>query len=148
MLILAGFNFSCCPQTIWKKTNTTTYMIEKGRRVYNSKTNPKELKGYRSDGYQVNDGPKIREIFKKVLSPDRRKELKDKRMPLLIYCKDSGEVVAVTFLFSSTPFLNVEEIQKIESQLLQSSFSLTKFDSEDKDPVCFAITVPFDMIQD
>lgn len=69
-------------------------------------------------------------------------------MPLLIYCKDSGEVVAVTFLFPSSPFLTADEIQQIESQLLKFSFSLTKFDSKDTDPVCFAITVPFEMIQD
>lgn len=66
ILMLAGFTFSCYPQTIWKNTPTATYMIEKGRRVYNSKSNPKELKGFRSDGYQVNNGPEVRDIFKKV----------------------------------------------------------------------------------
>lgn len=86
----------------------------------------------------------VNDIYKDVLSSERLKELSSKVL-LTTFCTDyNGDVKYVEFLFKETPYLNVDEVEKLEAKLLNCKFEIkTSKDIEGDNDYKFSIICPF-----
>lgn len=83
----------------------------------------------------------INDVYKELLEADRLRELDGKAL-MTTFCTDAtGKVKYVEFLFNETPFLTVEEIEKLETRFLGHEFTIRTSGDEPKN-VEYKFSVP------
>ena len=122
MIAICNCNALSAQETI-RKVDNKTFLVKKGSVRNLNKPAPKVYKTLGHD-YEVINNSIVPDTFKKVLSKERIKELKDKRINILFYCLPSGKVESVTFVSGFEICLTLEEISKLEDAFLAQTFPI------------------------
>ena len=94
-------------------------------RIQNKKNNIDAKKDLFCEYFRVDAIEPLDNIFDKIFSEERKKELKGKVLPLFIYSDSSGNVLEITFRLRDISMITLEEVYALEKALLKYKFTLT-----------------------
>lgn len=116
-------------QTEIKTINGHSYVFDyQNLKVYRQATQKlKYLKTNMAQNFFAKPKTPICNVYRKVFSTERLEELKSEKMVTKFTCDSNGKVENVEFLFFKTPFLSVDEIDKLEEAFRNYTFDLQIF---------------------
>lgn len=108
------------------KVKTVTFKHENKYQIFKrSEVNiPPMTERIRKYNISVSEPTPTKDIFKKVFSPARIKELTGETIGIHCICDVKGNVKSVEFFMKKAPNVFVEELVMLESYLLKYSFTL------------------------
>lgn len=107
-----------------------TYIFDYGeKKVYRLDTTNISPK-LTSKHFRAEQTTPFNEIYKQTLSAERRNELSGKRSIVKIGCNPTGHVQIVEFLFMDDLYYTIEEIERLETAILNYKFNIV-YDSEE-----------------
>jgi len=108
------------------KVKTVTFKYENKYQIFKrAKVNiPPMTERVRKYSISVSEPTPTKDIFKKVFSSERIKELTGETIGIHCICDVNGDVKSVEFFMKKAPNVSVEELAILESYLLKYSFTL------------------------
>lgn len=133
MFTMLYFTDSAVAQTIYKveknvvnntlSINNKTYLYNKKDKVVrNSLNKVLNNKFYDNHRIKVETITPIEDVYKKVFSSQRIKELGDSRIMIECLCTGAGKIVETNFYIKRAPKITVEELSKLEDELKRYTF--------------------------
>ena len=127
-LLLSTFGINA--QTVTQTCNNKTYVFASvNKKVYRLNSARSNLPKLSSEHFHAQQITPFNDIYKQVLSTERLSELAGKISIVSICCNPYGVVQSVEFLFMDEVFFTVNEIEQLESAILNYKFNMV-FDSE------------------
>lgn len=117
-------------QTKTKTYNHKTYVFDYSQKKVYRYTKHVFSQRPTSEHFHAEQTTPFNDIYKKVLSVKRIKELAGKHSIVTICCNPHGVVLSVDFLFRDEIFYSVQEIEQLESAMLKYKFKMN-FDSDE-----------------
>lgn len=134
-------------QIVSRKAKGKTYVFDTNRNlVYNHSIGDNSSAGCVTEGFYVTNYTIVADIFKNTLTADRIKEQNKDVVAVMFDCNVDGRVQSVKFLFTKSPFLTVEEVEKLERAFLNQPFDIST-DLEEGTILSFTIPCFFSRIQ-
>ena len=92
--------------------------------VHNKKNNIDTKNDIFCEYFRVDAIEPLDNVFDKIFSEERKKELKGKKLPMIIYSDSSGKVLEIKFCLRDISMITLEEVYALEKALLQYTFQL------------------------
>jgi len=118
---------------IERSMNGQTYVFDKLNRTIQNKKNHiyKVVESHHCD-YSVDMIKPYDEIFDKIFSAERKKELKGKTLPMFFYCDSSGNILEISFKVKDISMLTLQEVNALENAFFKYKFEIRNSCPENK----------------